>query len=87
MTPEESINAVAGLLTAIIILGPILGFAYFIAWILTVIHCATKCPEKDRMPWLLITIFIPLVGFVLYWTIAPKAPKPQKIPTYPNVGY
>jgi len=54
-----------------LILGPVLGLTYLGLLIFSAVKCAKCCPEKDRIAWLLIAIFVPF-GWLLYLTVGPK---------------
>jgi len=80
MNPDQAAEVAATGLVGLVILIPLLGFAYFAFWVITLIHCATKCPQNDRITWVLLVIFVPFIGSVLYWFLAPKPSMPPKLP-------
>jgi hypothetical protein len=46
----------------------IFGIVDFVIKILSAIHCAEHAPEKDKLTWILLIIFIPFVNFYYYFT-------------------
>ena len=58
-------------------------------WVFAIVRCLTKCPKDERVTWLLVIIFVPLFGFLLYFIIGPKtrgmppANTPPYVPTAP----
>lgn len=58
-------------------------FAYLAGVFATSIYCACKTQKDDRVPWILITIFVPF-GWIGFWMFGPAAEtlaiQPSSIP-------
>jgi hypothetical protein len=52
--------------------GFILVVAYWFCWVFAIVRCLTRCPKEDRISWLLVVLFVPLFGWLLYFLIGPK---------------
>jgi hypothetical protein len=47
-------------------------YVLFIA--LTGVHCATRGPEKNNASWMMLTLFMPVIGPLCYWIFRPSRP-------------
>jgi hypothetical protein len=44
--------------------------------VLALVRCLTRCPKDERVTRLLVIIFVPLFGWLLYFLIDPKPGRP-----------
>lgn len=77
MNPDAFRTAAEGVawMTALSLLAV---FVYLAGMFATSIYCACKTPKDDRVPWILIIIFVPF-GWIGFWMFAPasEASAPQ----------
>ena len=76
---HNPVNALAGAaafasLAFLVILG--LAILCFVFWMIALVRCLTRCPREDRVAWILVIIFVPLFGWLLYFIIGPKTSGP-----------
>lgn len=45
---------------------------YFLFSAATGIHCASKGPEKNNASWMMLILFIPIIGALAYWIFRPR---------------
>lgn len=57
----------------------ILGVAFPIIWIYTIVDLL-RTERKDKIIWLLVLIFLNLLGVVLYWIFRPRKNDPPEVP-------
>ena len=69
MDPIKSLQTIAGIGIFMLLIGMLLAVAYFACWLTALVHCIKHRPDKDKMMWVLIIIFVPLFGMILYFTI------------------
>jgi hypothetical protein len=69
-------SGAAGLVTIVLLVAPLLGIAYFIFWLFTLINCVQKCSAETRGNWILLIVFVPIFGAIAYWVKAPKNTPP-----------
>ncbi len=59
-----------------------IGVGLFAAWIITLVDVLRSefKSDSDRLIWILLTVLMPFVGAILYWTIGVN----QKLPSADN---
>lgn len=50
----------------------IVGLLHLLLFIYALIDCLNKCKPEDRIVWILIIIFVPVIGPILYLALAPR---------------
>ena len=60
--------------------------AWFGLFLAALIHCLKHKHDKDRLTWIIVVIFVPLIGAILYFTIGKDQDTGHARATLPPVG-
>jgi len=74
--PVDALNRMMAFGTLLMLFGLLLSFVCFVFWLIALVRCITTCPKEDRTVWILVIIFVPLFGWLLYFIIGPKTSGP-----------
>lgn len=50
----------------------LIGAGMFVLYLTALISCLRNQQDRDRTTWVLVIIFVPLIGPILYFTMAPR---------------
>ncbi|MCH7403712.1 PLDc N-terminal domain-containing protein [Belliella kenyensis] len=68
---------IGGLNSFLLIFGMMIGIAYLVFWIITLVNATQSSfiEENMKLIWILIILFANPVGAVIYWVVAPGQKK------------